>query len=103
MNSVLPSLVFGDTQDNVLKMNPSHRRNNFKLLRPAFTIKKKIPLQSHKKLKIGIIQKQAPILIGSFQFTNKREMISHVVVPIRNDHHFIILDVFLPTDKRPNG
>ena len=49
INSVLLSQVFGDTKDNVLKMDHSHCRKPFNLLKSDFTIKKNMPLESHNK------------------------------------------------------
>ena len=36
-------------------------------------------------------------------FQGKKEIIPHVVVPIHNDNHVFMLDVFLLSHKRPNG
>ena len=32
----------------------------------------------------------------------KKEIISHVVVHIHNDNHFVMIHVFIPSDKRSN-
>ena len=36
-------------------------------------------------------------------FQEKKKIIFHGVVPIHNDNNFVILDVSLPCDKRPDG
>ena len=41
LSDVLPFVVFADTQDTVLKMNPGIRNNTFKHLRSDFTDLKK--------------------------------------------------------------
>ena len=41
LSDVLPSVVFVDTHDNVLKTNPGIRTSTFKLLRSDFTDLKK--------------------------------------------------------------
>ena len=34
-------------------------------------------------------------------FQEKKQILCHIVIPIHNDNHFCMLDVFLPYDKRP--
>ena len=36
-------------------------------------------------------------------FKQKKECIYHAVVPINNNSHFLMIDVFLPFPKKTNG
>ena len=103
MNSVLPSLVFEDTQDNMLKMDPSHGKQTFNILGLDYTIKNKDNNAITQEMKDWYHTKSSNIDRILSVYQRKKEMISHFVVPMHNDNHFVILDVSLPTDKRPNG
>ena len=36
-------------------------------------------------------------------FQQKKQLIYRVVAPIHNDNHIVMLNVFIPCDKIPNG
>ena len=91
-------------QNNVLKINPYIRTNTFKYLRANFTDKKKDAPRTSNKMKCWYnISTSSNIDRILSMFQQKTQIVCHVVVPIHNDCHVVMLDVFLPCAKRPNG
>ena len=72
MSYVVPSVVFKDTQDNVLEIDPCIRSNTFKLLSSEFIDQREITKTSQRKWSIGIILMQVPIWIEYYLCSKKR-------------------------------
>ena len=104
LSDVLPSVVFVDTKYNVLKISPDIRNKTFKILRSEFThlkkdnkgITKKIDDWYHTRTSSNIDQ-----ILSVIQ--EKKNILSHFVIPIHNDNHFVIIDIFVPSHKITNG
>ena len=96
------SIVFADTQDNVLKTNTCTRTKTFKLLRSEFTDQKDTPNITKEMNDWYSMSTSFNIDRIPSVFQQKKQISSHVVSPIHNNHHFVMIDVFHPCDRIPN-
>ena len=101
---VLYSVMFAYTQDNMLIINPCICTNTLQAVKVVlYWPKKDIPnitKEMHDWFSM-LTSFNIDRVITVFQ--QKKQIIPDVVVPIHNNNHFVMIDVFLPFDKIPNS
>ena len=98
----LPTLAFGDTIDDVYRINPSRRINGFKLLcnYDDIGVDNNNTIKEMKKWYECSTCSNIDRILAAYD--ENKQIISHICAPIHRLNHFVILDAILPNDDNKN-
>ena len=99
----LPTLAFGDTIDDVHRINPSRRINEFKLLcnYDDYASDKNDTTSEVKKWYESTNGSNIDRILAAYD--GKKQVITHICAPIHTSNHYVLLDVILPNEDNKNG